>query len=194
MDIRHLTPVYAVSPQIAPSDAAELKATLDRHAVRGMEFVSFFLEPRWNGRRISDRANLFSVWQTLWQQGCGPGEAGERCRLQAFAAALDYARRGSLPAPGILPELDRAWTSIWPHGLAIPNPDLPNRDPLAALQNPDNDPLLLRPPLETWQAPDKTAFVVGLAGMLERAQLVGAGLSIQPRPDGGTTVTVRWPR
>ncbi|MCL4189200.1 MAG: TIGR01244 family phosphatase [Rhodobacteraceae bacterium] len=26
MDIRHLTPVYAVSPQIAPSDAAELKA------------------------------------------------------------------------------------------------------------------------------------------------------------------------
>ena len=146
-----------------PAIAARLKdARRDFYRVKltGTD-IAYFIDAS------TDRANLFSVWQTLWQQGCGPGEAGERCRLQAFAAALDYARRGSLPAPGILPELDRAWTSIWPHGLAIPNPDLPNRDPLAALQNPDNDPLLLRPPLETWQAPDKTAFVVGLAGMLD---------------------------
>jgi len=41
----------------------------------------------------TDRANLFSVWQTLWQQGCGAGEPGDRCRMQAFAAALDYARQ-----------------------------------------------------------------------------------------------------
>jgi len=34
----------------------------------------------------------------------------------------------------------------------------------------------------------------GLAGMLERAQLIGAGLNIQPRPTAGTAVTVRWPR
>ncbi|MBW8329953.1 MAG: hypothetical protein K0M48_12600 [Thiobacillus sp.] len=115
----------------------------------------------------TDRANLFSVWQALWQQGCGTGKAGERCRMQAFSAALDYARQGTLPVPGILPELDRNWPRRWPRGLAIPNPDLLNRDPLAALQDPDNDPLLLRPPLETWQAPDKTAFVVGLAGMLD---------------------------
>jgi hypothetical protein len=115
----------------------------------------------------TDRANLFSVWQTLWQQGCGAGEPGDRCRMQAFAAALDYARQGTLPAGGILPALDRAWQTRWPRGLAIPNPDLPNRDPLAALQDPANDPLLLRPPLETWKAPDKTAFVVGLAGMLD---------------------------
>lgn len=123
----------------------------------------------------ADRANLFSVWQTLWQQGCGADEAGDRCRIEAFAAALDYARHGTLPAPGILPALDRAWTARWPRGLAIPNPDLPNRDPLAALQDPGNDPLLLRPPLETWQAPDKTAFVVGLAGMLDTAALKQLG-------------------
>ena len=115
----------------------------------------------------TDRANLFSVWQTLWQQGCGPGVDGERCRLQTFSAAVDYARHGTLPAADRLPELDRNWTRRWPRGLAIPNPDLPNRDPLAALQDRDNDPLLLRPPLETWTRPDKTAFVVGLAGMLD---------------------------
>ena len=115
----------------------------------------------------TDRANLFSVWQTLWQQGCGGGDAGGRCRMQALAAALDYARHGTLPAPDILSTLDRNWKTRWPRGLTIPNPDLPNRDPLAALSYPANDPLLLRPPLETWTTPDKTAFVVGLAGMLD---------------------------
>lgn len=115
----------------------------------------------------TDRANMLQVWQALWQQGCGAGDAGARCRQQAFTAALDYARHGRLPAADILPELDRNWPVHWPRGLAIPNPDLPNRDPLAALQDPASDPLLLRPPLETWQVPDKTAFVVGLAGMLD---------------------------
>jgi mono/diheme cytochrome c family protein len=121
----------------------------------------------------SDRANMFSVWQTLWQRGCGRGEAGDHCRMQALAAALDYVRNGRLPPSTILPALDRAWKANWPRGLAIPNPDLPNRDPLAALQDPASDPLLLRPPLETWQAPDKTAFVVGLAGMLDPAAVQG---------------------
>ena len=117
----------------------------------------------------TDRANLFSVWQTVWQQGCGSGEPGDRCRMEAFMAALDYARNGRLPTPTSLPTLARTWKTRWPQGLAIPNPDLPNRDPLAALQDPANDPLLLRAPLETWHAPDKTAFVVGLAGMLDYA-------------------------
>jgi mono/diheme cytochrome c family protein len=115
----------------------------------------------------SDRANLFAVWQALWQHGCGTDETGDRCRMEAFAAALAYARHRTLPAPDVLPALDSNWQARWPGGLAIPNPDLPNRDPLAALQDPAADPLRLRPPLETWRAPDKTAFVVGLAGMLD---------------------------
>jgi mono/diheme cytochrome c family protein len=123
----------------------------------------------------SERANLFSVWQTLWQQGCGEGEAGERCRMQAFAAALEYARAGRPPGADVLPELDRNWKTRWPQGLPIPNPDLPNRDPLAALQDPANDPLLLRPPLAHWHAADKTAFVVGLAGMLDPAAVKQLG-------------------
>ena len=146
-----------------PAIASRLKAAQrDFYGVRlsGTD-IAYFIDT------AADRANLFSVWQMLWQQGCGMGETGERCRMQAFAAALDYARRNTLPAPDSLQALDRRWKTRWPRGLAIPNPDLPNRDPLAALQDPANDPLLLRPPLETWHAPDKTAFVVGLAGMLD---------------------------
>lgn len=123
----------------------------------------------------SERANLFSVWQTLWQHGCGQGEDGDRCRMEAFAAALDYARSRSLPAEHALPTLRRNWTSNWPQGLPIPNPDLPNRDPLAALQDAANDPLLLRQPLMTWHAPDTTAFIVGLADMLDASAVKKLG-------------------
>ncbi len=117
----------------------------------------------------TERANLFSVWQTLWQQGCGAGETSDHCRMEAFSAALDYARNGRLPAADALPTLARNWKIRWPQGLPIPNPDLPNRDPRAALPDAANDPLLPRPPLEIWHAPDNTAFIVGLAGMLDAA-------------------------
>lgn len=159
-----------------PAIAARLRdARSDFYQVRltGTD-IAYFIDT------ATDRANLFSVWQTLWQTGCGQAATGDRCRMQAFAAALDYARSGTLPAPGDLPTLDSGWKTCWPHGLAIPNPDLPNRDPLAALQDPVTDPLLLRPPLDTWHAPDKTAFIVGLAGMLDThavKQLKAADLS-----------------
>ncbi len=146
-----------------PAIAARLKdARRDFYGVRltGTD-IAYFIDAS------TDRASLFAVWQTLWQRGCGPDEAGERCRMQAFAAALAYARHRTVPAADVLPALDRNWNARWPDGLDLPNPDLPNRDPLAALQDPANDPLLLRPPLETWRAADKTAFVVGLAGMLD---------------------------
>lgn len=83
----------------------------------------------------SDRANLFSVWQTLWQQGCGPDPDGARCRAELFAAALGYGLSGALPADlaASFPALRRNWPRLWPRGLAIPNPDIPNRDPLAIL-------------------------------------------------------------
>ncbi len=136
--------------------------------------IAYFID------NATDRANLFGVWQTLWRQACGAGKAGSRCRMQAFSAALDYARFGKLPAPNALPALRRDWKKNWPHGLAIPNADLPNRDPLAALQDPASDPLLLRPPLETWNTPDITAFVVGLAGMLDSVSVRKLG-SLDPR-------------
>lgn len=150
-----------------PAIATRLRAVRrDFYGVRltGTD-VAYFIDA------AAGRANLFSVWQTLWQQGCGQGEAGDRCRMEALAAALAYARAGRLPANDVLPELGRNWKTRWPQGLTIPNHNLPNRDPLAPLQDPANDPLLLRPPLATWHAPDKTAFIVGLAGMLDAAEV-----------------------
>ena len=119
-----------------------------------------------------DRANLLPAWQTLWREGCGPdadGAQGDRCRRDAFAAALDYATTRTLPPVDALPALAHAWTGRWPQGLPIPSADLPNRDPFFPLPDPAQDPLRLRPPLATWQAPDVTAFVVGLAGLLDSA-------------------------
>ena len=131
--------------------------------------IAYFID------NATERANLFSVWQTLWQQGCGPGDDGDRCRMEALAAALDYARTRKLPAEDALPMLRKNWKALWPQGLSVPNPDLPNRDPLAKLQSPANDPLLLRPPLAHWHAPDLTAFIVGLAGMLDSAAVQRLG-------------------
>lgn len=119
----------------------------------------------------ADRANLFAVWQTLWRDGCGTGAAGDGCRRDAFAAALDYAITGALPAAAALPTLARNWAKRWPHGLAIPSADLPNRDPFFPLADPAHDPLRLRPPQAVWKAADITALVVGLAGMLDSSVL-----------------------
>lgn len=123
----------------------------------------------------TDRANLFSTWQTLWQQGCGEGERGDRCRMDALAGALEYALSRALPVDNALPTLAQNWKTVWPQGLSIPNADLPNRNPLARLQSAVNDPLLLRPPLTTWHAPDRTAFIVGLADMLDPAAVKRLG-------------------
>jgi len=84
----------------------------------------------------TDRANLFSLWQTLWRTGCGDGDAGTRCRTALFEAALQYrANRGHgyderLRAT-VRPAFAAAWRQHWPNGLALPDPDIPNRDPLS---------------------------------------------------------------
>jgi len=154
-----------------PAVAGKLKAAgRDFYGVKlsGTD-IAYFID------NASDRANLFSVWQTLWQQGCGVGVEGDRCRLQVFGAALEYARFGMLPQADALPVLARNWSRLWPNGLGIPNPDLPNRDPLAALPDPAHDPLRMRPFLEVWRKLDQTAFIVGLAGMLDRSALQQLG-------------------
>ena len=117
----------------------------------------------------ADHANQFALWQTLWRDGSGTGGTGDAYRRDAFVAALDYATAGTLPAADALPALSRNWAKQWPQGLAIASADLPNRDPFFPLTDPAHDPLRLRPPQAVWQAPDVTAFVVGLAGMLDAA-------------------------
>lgn len=123
----------------------------------------------------TDRASLIPVWQAIWQHGCGGGEQGARCRMDAFAAALDYARDRTLPPAHALPTLAHRWPGVWPDGLAVAGADLPNRDPLAPLQAPGNDPLLPRAPEAVWRTPDTTAFVVGLAGLLDAVAVARLG-------------------
>ncbi|MFZ2207102.1 MAG: hypothetical protein WAV22_00375 [Porticoccaceae bacterium] len=152
-----------------PAIAARLRATgRDFYGVKitGTD-IAYLIDA------AADRANLFAVWQTLWREGCGADAEGDRCRREAFAAALDYATTLTVPAADALPALARRWASRWasrwPRGLTIPSADLPNRDPFFPLADPEHDPLRPRAPLAVWSAPDITGFVVGLAGMLDSA-------------------------
>ena len=159
----------------------------------------------------TDRANLLPVWQRIWRDACGDGAAGESCRQALFTAALRLALSGVLPEPADLarlaPQLDQRWRRLWPRGLAIPNPDLPNHDPLAErlaraasapvaapaaaraeelARLPDIpaaiDPLQPRAPLEIWHAPDKARLLHGLAGLFSDADLDDLDRVLANRP------------
>ena len=125
----------------------------------------------------TDRANLLGVWQLLWRVGCGEGDAGARCRGAALTAALQYRltderafdERSPAWRDELLPAFGRAWNARWPAGIAIPNPDIPNRDALppegarpvaglAAAHVPAAfEPLAPRAPLEVWADPGPEA-------------------------------------
>ena len=90
------------------------------------------------------RANMLEAVQRLWREGCeAPSrpEGSVRCRAEAFAAALKYRLSGDRQidsqAPAyredFLPVLTESWRMRWPAGIAVPSPDVPNRDPFAAL-------------------------------------------------------------
>jgi hypothetical protein len=155
----------------------------------------------------TDRANLLAVWQLLWRAGCGDGEAGARCRGAALVAALQYRltderafdERSSAWREDFLPAFGRAWNARWPAGLAIPNPDVPNRDPLppagapraaglAAAHVPAAfEPLAPRAPLAVWTAADPgTArrFVAGLAGFVTAAEVHALERQLAARAGG----------
>jgi hypothetical protein len=145
----------------------------------------------------TDRANLYGVTQLLWRAACGDGAAGARCRAAATGAALQYRLSGDRAfdessvewRDGFLATFARTGAARWPAGLAIPNPDLPNRDPLPPEGAPAAtrlaglalahvparfEPLAPRPPLETWRAgATETArrFVAGLAGHIADADV-----------------------
>jgi hypothetical protein len=138
----------------------------------------------------TDRANGLGIWQRLWTEGCGEDDAaGARCRAAAFTLALQYRLTGERAyddrsatwREGLQMPFTREWRARWPGGLAVQNPDIPNRDPLpyapgrepagAALAHvaAPFEALVPRPPLETWtiERPDTLRrFVAGLAGFI----------------------------
>ena len=90
------------------------------------------------------RANEFALTQLLWREGCGSGSAGTRCRGYALALALQYRMSGErgfdLHAAGsdaaFHAVLQKNWRERWPGGLYLPDPTLPNRNPLVAINSP----------------------------------------------------------
>ena len=129
----------------------------------------------------TDRANRIGVTQRIWREGCDA-----RCRPLALTAALQYRLSGerAFESPTLAGPLVRGFAARWPAGLAIPNPDLPNRDPLAFVAGATGvaqshvaaglEPLAPRPPLEVWTAEDPLLvrrFVMGLAELVAESDV-----------------------
>jgi hypothetical protein len=134
----------------------------------------------------TDRANDISLAQLLWRTGCeqpGNPEAAIACRAELLTWVLQYGlSKGSIPdwhtTDEKPPSFLAPWRARWPQGLAIPNPDIPNRNPFryvavsefpglseveaTALEGREPrsifrgpyEPTQPREPLETWTIPD----------------------------------------
>jgi len=124
----------------------------------------------------TDRANFISVTQVVWGEACD-----QDCRVLAITAALRYRLSGGrfFGLADLQETLVRRFSARWPNGLAIPNPNIPNRDPLSFVINTEAptsphitavfEPLAPRAPLEVWTAADPLLtrrFVVGLADLV----------------------------
>lgn len=158
----------------------------------------------------TDRANLFAVTQALWRKGCG---MNPDCRAHAFMQMLKY-RLGGKQGIAVEPTdeqaeftaaFDQNWEKYWPDGMAIPNPDIPNRDPLEADRTTGQagqprldanivaslDPLVPRLPLEIWsrkQAARK--LITGLSAFLADTDIGRLDAFIyQTAQDSGVEVT-----
>lgn len=138
----------------------------------------------------TERANGFALTQRLWREGCGDADLpARRCRAGLFSAALRHALAGGqawLPDANFEQTVSAALRATafhrWPGGLAIGNPDLPNRNPLQAMSTwPANDaarsafshvparfePLAPRPARGLWQAEAPGAASTLIAGLAE---------------------------
>ena len=162
------------NPQIAARLSAAQKPFYGIPVHRGVDIPNAIDE-------ATERANLFAVTQRLWRDACDTG-----CRAAALTAALQYRLSGErgFEAPSLAGALARGFAARWPAGLAIPNPDLPNRDPLAFVSGATGvaqshvaaslEPLAPRGPLDVWTADDPflaRRFVTGLAELVADADV-----------------------
>ena len=118
----------------------------------------------------TDRANLFGVTQRIWREACDSA-----CRGQALTAALQYRLSGER-AFEVEPPVATGFAARWPGGLAIPNPDLPNRDPLA-------------------YTPGAVGVVkVDIPGALEALDAAATARGLGRRRSAARSALCRWPR
>lgn len=132
-------------------------------------------------RAISDaveRANLFSAYQQIWRKGCADELRKSReiaCRSAILTAALQYKLSGSRHfdiasnryLKDLVETLRQAWRRNWPNGLSIPDPRVPDRDPMVtgAEVSTEFDPLQLRPPLQQWLADEPGVIEAVIKGL-----------------------------
>jgi hypothetical protein len=129
----------------------------------------------------TDRANLLGVTQRIWVDACDA-----KCRTAALTAVLQYrlADGKGFDREPVAQAVAGGFRKRWPNGLAIPNPDIPNRDPLVFAAGTSGlaqshvpaplEPLAPREPLEIWHAADAELpyrFVTGLAQILAAADV-----------------------
>ena len=161
----------------------------------------------------TERANGFALSQKLWREGCGDNDiAARRCRAGLFTAALRHALSGGQSwAPdanfsqNVISPLRSEARRRWPGGLAIGNPDIPNRNPLQNVAEWPADPaariahshvaarfepLSPRPPREIWQAEAPgalTTLVTGLAEFVSASDRRQIEIALARLPDIATT-------
>ncbi len=148
----------------------------------------------------TDRANLFAVVHRLWRDACDSA-----CRSHAVQAALQYRlsqEQGFEAAPAFVAPLAQRFAAQWPHGLAIPNPDLPNRDPLVVADEQSFanqmdvaaafEALAARAPVEVWTGDDAllaSRFVAGVAQLFSEADVRDLDGALTRRARGATRRT-----
>jgi mono/diheme cytochrome c family protein len=134
---------------------------------------------------LTDQANMISVYQVAWAQLCVTTE----CRRDLFAAILKMRQERAVqidePSANRIHDFKKRWAHVWPKDLAIPNPDIPNRNPLDLKQSLDEmlevgaeyEPLNLRSPLAVWSYSKENILRLfsGLAFLLPEKDLSELG-------------------
>jgi hypothetical protein len=129
----------------------------------------------------TDRANLFAVHQLLWHDGCAGDDIDAiECRAGLFTALLQYRlsgrqqfdRNSDVYRSRVAARVAANGAKRWPRGLAIGNPDLPNRDPLPGERVPD---VLLH-------ADDSGAHPAARAQLASLSNVAAAFEPLSPRP------------
>lgn len=179
------------NPAVAAQLTAQRKDFYGINVARGVDIPNAIDD-------ATDRANLFSATQRLWRDGCDatPIARAIRCRAALLTAALQYRLSGERDydtdsaswREDFLPVLRDNVARRWQDGLAIPSPDIPNRNPLpraytdAALPSGLSlahiparfEPLQRRAPIGVWH-PEQTDFprraVIGVAAFLAQADV-----------------------
>lgn len=137
----------------------------------------------------TERSNRLFLAQRFWGEGCGGESAGPACRAELLVLALMQrlgitelseasSAGGTTPGNPLAPLLSR-----WPQGLPLPNPDLPNRLPLASLDRASQeqpspaqlhrvadvgaafDALALRSPRGVWHGTEAGARAIAVAAV-----------------------------